>query len=79
MINIQNTDDTECFKWFLVRYSNPANYHLERITKPGKEFTKKLGFQWKLETFRKSKKKNFIDMRVFAYENKKKHPIYVSK
>ena len=33
LINIQNTDDNECFKWCLVRYLNSANHHLARITK----------------------------------------------
>ena len=32
-----------CFKWFLVRYLNPANHHLERITKAEKD--KKIGFK----------------------------------
>ena len=36
LINIQNTDDNECFKWCLVRYLNPANDHPARITKPDK-------------------------------------------
>ena len=31
------------------------------------------------ETFTKSKKKNSIGISVFGYENKEKHPIYVSK
>ena len=26
-----------CFKWFLVRYLNPANHHLERITNAEKD------------------------------------------
>ena len=33
LINIQNTDDNECFKSCLVRYLNPANHHQARITK----------------------------------------------
>ena len=27
LINIQNNDDNECFKWCLVRYLNPADHH----------------------------------------------------
>ena len=27
LIMIQNIDDNECFKWYLVRYLNPANHH----------------------------------------------------
>ena len=45
LINIQNIDDNECFKWCLVRYLNPADYHPLRITKADKDFTKKLDFK----------------------------------
>ena len=41
MINIQNTDDNECFKWCLVRYLNPADRNPARITKANKDFAKK--------------------------------------
>ena len=62
MINIQNIDDNECFKWSIVRYVNPANHHPARITKNDKDFTKRLDFkdikfQSKLETFTKLKKR----------------------
>ena len=36
LINIQNTDDNECFKCCLVRYLNPANHPPARITKADK-------------------------------------------
>ena len=37
-------------------------------------------FQSKLETFTKSKKKrNFIGISIFGYENKNQYPVYVSK
>ena len=36
-------------------------------------------FQAKLETYTKSKKNNSIDICVFGYEYKEKHPICVSK
>ena len=29
-INIQNIDDNECFKWFLVRYLHPRDHHPEK-------------------------------------------------
>ena len=45
LINIQNIDDNECFKWCLVRYLHPADYNPRRITKPNKNFTKKLDFK----------------------------------
>ena len=45
MINIQNIDGNECFKWCLVRYLNPANHNLRKITKAGKDFAKILDFK----------------------------------
>ena len=45
LVNIQNNDDNECFKWCLVRYLNPANHHLARITKTDKDFAKRLDFK----------------------------------
>ena len=45
MINIQNIDDNECFKWCLVRYLNPADHHPARITKADKDFAKRLDFK----------------------------------
>ena len=42
LINIQNTDYNECFKWCLVRCMNPADHHSLRITKAGKDFPKRL-------------------------------------
>ena len=45
MINIQDIDGSECFKWYLVRYLNPADHHPARITKADKDFAKKLDFK----------------------------------
>ena len=45
MINIQNIDDNECFKWSLVRYLNLADRNPAGITKAGKDFAKKLDFK----------------------------------
>ena len=42
MINIQNIDDYECFKWCLGRYLNPADCSPARITKVDKDFAKRL-------------------------------------
>ena len=44
LINIQNIDDDECFKWCLVRYLNPTDHYPARITKIVKDFAKKLNF-----------------------------------
>ena len=68
LINIQNIDDNECFKWCLVSYLNPADHHPAKVTKADKDFPKRLDFkniifQPKLETFTKlkikKKKKEF--------------------
>ena len=84
MINIQNTNDNDYFKWYLARYLNPANHHPARITKANKDFAKRLDFkdmkfQVKIRDIQKIEKKNSIDISVFGYGNKEKHPICVSK
>ena len=38
LINIQNIDGNECFKWCLVRYLHPPNHHPARTTKADKDF-----------------------------------------
>ena len=38
LLDIQNVDDNECFKWCLVRYLNSANHHPAKITKADKDF-----------------------------------------
>ena len=45
LINIQNTDGDECFKWCLVRHRNLANHHPARITKTDNEFARRLDFK----------------------------------
>ena len=45
LIDIQNTDDNECFKWSIIRYLNPAYHHPARITKADKGFAKNLDFK----------------------------------
>ena len=84
LINIQNIDDNECFKWSLVRYLHPADHNRKRITKADKDFNKKfvfkdIKFPVKVRDIHKIEKKNPIDISVFGYENKEKHSIYVSK
>ena len=83
LINIQNIDDNECFKWTRLRYLNPADNNLRRITKVNKKFIKILSlkeqnFQEKLENSQ-NWKKNFIGIKVFCHGNKRKHPIYESR
>ena len=84
LINIQNIDDNEYFKWCLVRYLNPADHNPRRITKADKNFAKRLDFKEikfpvNIRNVHKIEKKNSIDISVFSYENKEKYPIYVSK
>ena len=64
-INIQNINDIECFKWSLVRYLNPSNYHQPRIIKADKTFAKKPDFKRqkfpvKIKDIHKIEKKNSI-------------------
>ena len=76
-INIQNTDDNECFNWCLVRYLNPADHNSRRITKFDKDFAKRLDFKdikfpAKIRAIHKIVKKNSICIIVFGYENTEK-------
>ena len=84
MINIQNTDDNECFKWCLVRYLNPADRNPRRITKADKDFANRLNFKdtkfpVKIRDIYKIENYNSIGISTFGYENKVKYPIFVSK
>ena len=45
LINIQNINDNECFKWGLVIYLNPADHNSRIITKADKDFAKRLDFK----------------------------------
>ena len=77
MINIQNTDDNECFKWCLVRYLDPADHHLARIRKTDKLFRDELDiedirFPVKIRDIHEIEQNNSISISVFGYENKKK-------
>ena len=61
---------------------NPANHHPARIA--DKDFAKKLNFKdikflVKIRDIHKIEKKISIGISVFGYENKEKHPIYISK
>ena len=83
LINIQNGDDNECFKWCLVRYLNPADYHPARVAKADKDLSKTLYFKdiifpVKIRDILKIENKNSTGISVFANENKEKYPTYVS-
>ena len=45
LINIQNINENEFFKWSLVRYLHHADRNQARITKAAKSFSKKLDFK----------------------------------
>ena len=80
MINIQNIDDNECFKWCLVKYLNPADLNPATITKADKDFEKSLDFKdikfsVNIRYIHKTEKKNFI----FGYKTNEKYPIYLPK
>ena len=70
----------------MVRYLNPADHKPRRITKCDKDFSEQLDFKdlkfpVKIIDIHKIKKnkKNSIGISVLGYENKEKHPLYVSK
>ena len=68
----------------MVRYLTPVDHNPRRITKANKKFAKKLDFKnikflVKISDIHKIKKINSIGINIFGYENKEKHPIYVSK
>ena len=80
LINIQNIDDNECFKWSMVRYLSLADCKPAKVTKADKEFAKKLDFKntkfpVKIRDICKIKKKNSIGISAFGYGNKERHPI----
>ena len=74
LINIQNADDNEYFKWYLFRYLNPADYQPARITEVDEDFAKMLDFKdikfpFKVRDIHKiEKEKNSIGISVFGYE-----------
>ena len=68
----------------MVRYLNPADQNLGRITTADKDFAKRLDFKdikflVKIRDIHKIEKNSFISFNVFGYENKEKYPIYVPK
>ena len=84
LIDVQNSDDNEYFKWCLMRYLNPADHNPRRIAKANKYFAKTLNFKninflVKIGRIHKIVKTNSISISVCDYENKEKYPIYTSK
>ena len=82
LINIQNKDD-KCFLYCHIRYLNPQNKYPQRVKKSDKSFINKLNyngidFPVNISQYNKIEKQNIININVFAYENKKPYPIYIS-
>ena len=75
MINTENIDDNECFKWCLVRYLQPADHNTSRILKADNDFARQLDFKdikfsFKVRNIHKIVRKNSIGISVFGYESK---------
>ena len=76
MINIQNIDDNEWFKWCLVRYLHTVDHDPKKVTKAGKESSKKLDFKGikfpvKVRDIHKIEKMSSVGISAFGYEIKK--------
>ena len=81
LINIQNIDDNECFKWCFLRYLYPTDYHRAGITK---DFAERLDFKdikfpVKDRDIHKTDIKNSISMSFFGYEAKKTSSLCIKK
>ena len=84
LINIQNFDDNEWFKYCLVWYLHPADHHPGRIREIDKLFGDELDsedikFLVKIKDIHKIVKKSSIGISIFGYENKEKYQICVKK
>ena len=67
MINIENIDVNECFKWCLVRYLNPADDYPARFTNTDKDFAETLDFKsinFPVKILTKLKKKVFVVKKI---------------
>ena len=62
LINIQNIDYNECFKWYLFRYLNYADHNPAANSKGDKDFAKKLNFKSKVRDTHKMEKKNSLSI-----------------
>ena len=75
LINIQNIDDNDCFKWCLVRYLNPADRKPAGITKVDRDFTKTIDFKdikfpVKTRDIHKIEKKNLLALAFLVTKTK---------
>ena len=84
MINNQNIDDNEYWKWWLVSYLHPADSHPAKIKKAGKYFAKRTAFRDiklpdKIRFIHKIEKKNLLPLAFLVMKKRKKYPVYISK
>ena len=82
MINIENIDDNECFKWCLVRYLDRVDHNPKGIKKAKEldfkdDFSNQSYRHSKIE--KKKKKKKIPSALVFLAMKIRKHLIYISK
>ena len=76
LIDIENIDNNECFKWRIVRYLNPADSYPPRITKADIEFAKKrdfrnIEFPIKIRDIYKTKKRTSLALAVLVIKIRK--------
>ena len=76
LINVQNSDDNECFKWCLARYLNLTDYNPRRITNVDKDFAKTIDFKdikfpFKIREIYKIEKQNSISIMFLSMKIKK--------
>ena len=77
----------ECSKWYLFRYLHPADQNLRRITKPDKDFAKRLNFKdvifpvkiRDIHEIKKKKKRILSAIASLVMKTTTKKSIYVSK
>ena len=84
LINIQNKDDNECFRWCHIRHLNPQEKDAQRIKKSDREMVNTLDysgieFPVAVKHYNKIEVQNKIRVNVFGYENGEKYPIFISK
>ena len=75
LINIQNTDNKECFKCCLASYWHPGNHHLAIIRKVEKDFARQFDFRnikfsVKIIDIHNFYKNNCINNSISGYETK---------
>ena len=83
LINMKN-EDNECFRWYHIRHLNPQDKYPQRIKKCDKEYIKNLSYSGielpvAVKQYNKIEKQNEISINVFGYEERQRHPVYISK